>query len=43
MIQQKGIFTKFSVIGIANHEAGLMNELLEIGTERGIYCNVNPQ
>lgn len=36
------IYSKFSVLGIGTHDAGLLGMLTDIGTQRGIYVYLEP-
>jgi len=40
-LHEKGIYSKFSVIGIGNHESPLLGKMAEIGTQRGLYFYVS--
>ena len=36
-LYQRNIYSKFSVIGIGEHDAAFLGMLTDIGTQRGIY------
>lgn len=37
------IFSKFSVIGLGNHDSALLGMMADIGTERGLYTYVKSE
>ena len=37
VLRDKNIYSKFSVIGIGEHEAPLLGQMCDIGTQKGLY------
>ena len=39
-LYSRNIYSKFSVIGLGEHEASLLGVMAEIGTQRGLYVYI---